>query len=547
MCKEIEGQMNAHRHEGAGRRVARVAILLAGSALAVAACGGGASTALNRDSAVVQNPAAQAPQSAAGQSGAGAQSQSAAQPGQPQAPAAPQTQAKPGTAAAGGAGAAAPIAAASGSRPGGSLPPPPGAPRIGTAPGENFASDVGVTKDTINLGNISMQSATRSQGPAIAGATLKSSDALVDYINKNGGVAGRKLNLVYCDDGGDVTRARACYEKLKTQVFAFVPSETWLTETLHQQLAQDKVPMLTWGWFISEYQDPYMFPCHANGAREALMVSKWLIDNRHPKTAAVMYLNDPEDITATDQATKYFEANGIKVVAKVAQEWDSPDESQHVLSVRVANPDVVMVFTWPTPLAKFLHDAAGQNWAPPMGYWAKHAMADPGYGAIWGDYARDKLASLDSFEVAGAENQDQAGTDKHWGLLQWRMLTDKYAGHDVAGFHLKYTMGHHITQAALSCINAAASAFQAIGANLTRPAFINFLESHSFDTGMGPTLRWPHGDHGQEPYSFNREQMYIYTSAPDGSYDVKRLWPDPIMLPGGPSSRGLTPPYCQCT
>jgi hypothetical protein len=427
------------------------------------------------------------------------------------------------------------------------VPAPPGAPPVGAVPaGQNFASEVGVTKDTINLGNISMQSATRSLGPAIAGATLKTSDALVAYINQNGGVAGRKLNLIYCDDGGDVTRARACYEKLKTQVFAFVPSETWLTETIHQQLAQDKVPMLTWGWFISEYNDPYMFPCHANGAREALLTSKWTVENKHPKTAAIMYLNDPEDIAATDEATKYLEANGVKVVSKVAQEWDSPDESQHVLSVRVANPDVVMVFTWPTPLAKFLHDAAGQNWAPPMGYWAKHVMADPGYGPIWGDYARDKLASIDSFETAGAQNQEQAGTDRHWGLVQWRMLTDRYAGHDVAGFHLKYAMGHHITAGALSCINAAATAFQAIGANLTRAAFINFLETHSFDTGMGPTLKWPHGEHGQEPYIFNREQMYIYTTAPDGSYGVKRLWPDPVNIPQGPSTGGLKPPYCQC-
>ena len=524
----------------------RLTFLAVGVAVATAACGGAGSTAQlqsapggERQGAASAQPAA--PNNVAPATGAGSEGQSAQAP----APVAPGTS----LGASGGAPAANP--AVPGVKKGTSgAPLPPTIPAPGTSPTQNFASDVGVTKDTINLGNISMQSATRSLGPALAGPTLKTSDALIKYINDNGGVAGRKLNLIYCDDGGDVTRARACYQKLKTQVFAFVPSETWLTQTIHQQLDQDKVPYLSWGWFASEYQDPYMFPCHPNGLRESLLTSKWVVDNIHPKTAAIMYLNDPEDIAARDQASQYLEAHGVHVVASVPQEWDSPDESQHVLSVRVANPDVVMVFTWPTPLAKFLHDAAGQNWAPPKGYWAKHVMGDPGYGQIWGDYAKEKLASLAGFEVPGAVGQEQLGTDSHWGLQQWRMLTAKYTGYDEAGFHFEFAMGHHITQAALSCLNAAASSFRAIGADLTRPKFIDYLETHSFDTGMGVTLKWPHGDHGQQPYSFNHEYMYLYAGAPNGGgdagWEIKRLLPDPVIMGDGTIPQGQAPPYCRC-
>ncbi|HMC80114.1 MAG TPA: hypothetical protein VKO35_06150 [Acidimicrobiia bacterium] len=40
-----------------------------------------------------------------------------------------------------------------------------------------------------------------------------------------------------------------------------------------------------------------------------------------------------------------------EVVETVAQEWDSPDESQHVLAMRTANPDFVLSFSWPAPVA----------------------------------------------------------------------------------------------------------------------------------------------------------------------------------------------------
>jgi hypothetical protein len=75
----------------------------------------------------------------------------------------------------------------------------------------------------------------------------------------------------------------------------------------------------------------------------------------------------------------------------------------------------------------------------------------------------------------------------------------------------------------------AAAAFRAIGPNLTRPLFMQYLEAHEFDTGQGITLKWPHGNHGQEPYSFNREYMYMYSGAPDGGWQIKRLWPDPVL------------------
>jgi ABC-type branched-subunit amino acid transport system substrate-binding protein len=500
-------------------RQARFWVASAGVVVAVAACGGGGSSTARTDASVQGSSQSQ------GQApGTGAQNPSGANP----APAAPGA-ANPAPAAPGAANPAAPAAGANKNLPPAPVVPKPAVPNpAAPAPGANFASDVGVTATSINIGLINIASANRSLGPPIALASQRMTDAVVRYINDTGGVAGRKVNLLTCDDGGDVTRARACYEKLKGQVFAFVPSETFVTDVIHDTLAKDKVPWMSWGWFKSEYTDPYMFPCHANGMREASNVAKWISTNTKPATVGILYLNVSEDIAAADVATQVFQQHGIKVVQKVGQEWDSPDESQHVLAMRVANPDAIVSFSWPAPVAKFFHDAQGQNWYPSKGFFANHLTGDPGYGPIFGDYTKNHVTTITSWVVPGAQG-NSAADEALPGLQFWRMLTNKYTGFDIVGFHLKYVMGHHITQSTIVCTKIFGDVARTLGPNLTRARFIQALETQSFDSGMGVTLKWPHGDHGQEPYSFNREYLYEWTTGDaDQGYGLKRILPDPV-------------------
>ena len=504
----------------------------AGVAIAAAACGGAGGGA--RDASVAQpGSGVSGPNSGAGAGsiaqqqqpiGNGAGAANSVAPGGVTNPVAP---------APGGAGA---NPAAAGAQPN-ALPQHPGgvaakpaapAPVPG-ASGANFASDVGVSKDQINIGLINFSSATRSLGPVVSLPSQRSVDALVRYINETGGVAGRKLNLIACDDGGDVTRARSCYEKLKGQVFAFVPGESWVYDVIHDQLGQDKVPWLSRGYFKSEWQDPYMFPCHANGLREATSLAKWIAVHVHPQSVGILYLNVSEDIAARDAGTRVLEQYGIKVVQSIGQEWDSPDESQHVLAMRVANPDMVISYSFGTPVAKFLHDAQGQNWMPKFGYAAKHLTGDPAYGQLFGDSMKGHMLTITSYVTPAAQGQTPPDENLP-GLKLWEMLTAKYTGYDLAGLHFKYTMGHHETQSALGCVKVLADATRALGANLTRPRFIDYLETHSFDTGMGQVLAWPHGDHGREPYCFNREYLYEWEGTADGGYDFKRVLPDPTNV-----------------
>jgi ABC-type branched-subunit amino acid transport system substrate-binding protein len=385
----------------------------------------------------------------------------------------------------------------------------------------NYASDVGVTPDTIKIGLINLASATRSLGPAVSGSSQKVTDAAVKYVNRTGGVAGRKLELVTCDDGGDVTRARACYEKLKTQVFALMPGETFVTDVIHDRLVKDKVPWMSWGWFKSEYEDPWMFPAHANGMREAVAMAKWVSANLKPKKVGILYLNVSEDIAAKDEATKVFKANGIEVVKTIAQEFDSADESQHVLAMRAADPDFVMGFSWPTPIAKFFHDANAQRWSPDKGYMFNHFGFDPGYGPIFGDYIKDRV-----YAIASWLNQSEDTPEN----TIYRDENNRTNSKEFIGFKFKYAIGHHLSQSAWAGVRTFAKAAERLGPDLTRDGFKKMLETNAWDTGLGITLTWPEGNHNKEPYSFNREYIYKYVTGSDGGFDIKRIMPDAYVI-----------------
>ena len=224
-----------------------------------------------------------------------------------------------------------------------------------------------------------------------------------------------------------------------------MPSLTWLTDVIHDRLPKDKVPWLSWGWFKSEYEDPWMFPCHANGMREAAAVSDWVAKIIKPKTVGIMYLNVSEDIAAKDVATKALAKHNIKVVETVAQEWDSPDESQHVLAMRTANPDFILSFSWPAPVAKFMHDANAQKWAPKLGYGANHLTGDPGYGPIFGDYIKDKTYTITSWGIPTAPDPENAegGNTAEQKLLMDELLQDQRPGVPGLQVALRRLPPHH--------------------------------------------------------------------------------------------------------
>src|SRR5439155_23502627 len=129
------------------------------------------------------------------------------------------------------AGDAGPTAPASGGGNDATAPSPPG--------GNGGATDVGVTATSITVGNISDLG---GPVPGLFQGGPYGTKAYLDYINSQGGVYGRKLQLKVNDAQLDCTQNQAEYQNMVDQVFAFVGSWSLNDSCGAQVLAAHPVP-----------------------------------------------------------------------------------------------------------------------------------------------------------------------------------------------------------------------------------------------------------------------------------------------------------------
>jgi len=414
------------------------------------------------------------------------------------------TKAAAGTAGGGGTAAGSSNAAAgtTGGK-GGAKPAAAAAPgSIGSNPspaGDNGgATDVGITGNSIRFGSISGNNTPL--GNLISQPVTTAVFATMRAVNDAGGVHGRKFVISDCDDSGDVTRFRACYRKLidEAKIFSFITSVTWGTGEVHGDLARDKIPWIgSWGFYTSEWKDPWMFPVHLSTVTEARATAGWVRDILKPKSIGILYLNTPEQQLAKKALHDVIDKAGIKTVREIPQEIDSPDESSNVFSMRAASPDHIIHMSWPPPMIKFIVDSTNQGYWPPMGISGNHLIGEQ-IGRLVGDWPKKGMYSITSYKLWGSGDEYQA-------------IMDKYAP-QMKKLH------HHQTQEGYIGVKIAADAMKANGPNLTRESIIKTLESRKWDfgPGMGQSVLWAPGNHD----TMRCEYMMQYNSSDTGSYKV---------------------------
>ena len=284
----------------------------------------------------------------------------------------------------------------------------------------------------------------------------------------------------------------------ESKIFSFITSVTWGTGEVHGDLARDKIPWIgSWGFYTSEWKDPWMFPVHLSTVTEARATAGWVRDVLHPASIGILYLNTPEQQLAKASLHQVIDPAGIKVVREIPQEIDTPDESSNVFSMRAANPDHIIHMSWPPPMIKFIVDAAQQGYWPKMGISGNHLIGEQ-VGRLIGDWAKQGMYSITSYKLWGSGDEYQA-------------IMDKYAP-QMKKLH------HHQTQEGYVGVKVAADAAKATGPKLTRDAIIKTLESRNWDfgPGLGQGVLWGPGNHD----TMRCEYMMKYNSSDTGSYKV---------------------------
>ncbi len=374
---------------------------------------------------------------------------------------------------------------------------------------KNGVTDVGITKESIKLGSINMHG--MALGNVLVGPQVRGNLAAASAINDRGGILGRRMSITDCDDGpGEVSRAKACIKKLVGQdkVFSLITGVDWATASIHDDLKQYKLPYVgAWAYSQTEWQDPYMFPTHMSMIHEAMANAQWAKNVIAPKTYGLVCLTSPEMQLACSEVMKIMDASGAKLVKKADVSISESSMSSQVLAMRAANPEHIIHYVInPATMAKFMVEAAQQNYYPPKGISGNHLAAEV-LGSLFGKHPINRY---------------------------WTNTTYKLWGPEFMSTMQKYARGnrgtnHHIVQAGYNAVNMFAQAAKEVGPNLTRERLMATLGNGtvwqadaSLDQRFSYVSSERQGDNWNKEYGQGREFIYKYTSTntvsnPDGS------------------------------
>ncbi len=154
--------------------------------------------------------------------------------------------------------------------------------------GALFAGLLGSPPVLAQSDSLLIPSMTYRTGPYADGG-IPVSDGFADYITllneRDGGIAGKPLQLVECEYGYDTRRGIACFEDLVAQGgLIFNPLSTGLTYALLPRIHELKVPVHTMGYGLAAAADGSMYPFAFN-----FPAHYW-----HAATSQIAHLKDLE-------------------------------------------------------------------------------------------------------------------------------------------------------------------------------------------------------------------------------------------------------------
>jgi ABC-type branched-subunit amino acid transport system substrate-binding protein len=262
--------------------------------------------------------------------------------------------------------------------------------------------DTGATDTEIKIGQTNPFS-----GPASAYATIaKTQAAYIKMINDQGGVNGRKINLIQYDDAYSPPKAVEQVRKLVESdevLLTFQLLGTPSNAAVQKYLNAKKVPQLFAATGASRFSDPKNFPWtmafNPNYFVEGRIYGQYIIKNHPQAKVGILYQND-------DLGRDYL--NGIKaglgdkaqslIVVEASYEVSDPTIDSQILKIKDAGTDLFFSATTPKQAAQAIKKIGELNWHPiqivdinatSVGAVMKPAGLEASKGVISTGYAKD--------------------------------------------------------------------------------------------------------------------------------------------------------------
>jgi branched-chain amino acid transport system substrate-binding protein len=389
----------------------------------------------------------------------------------------------------------------------------------GTAPGPggaaNGASDVGVTANSIKIGNIT--SIQGQFGPDAFSPSLYGLQAYIGALNARGGVNGRKIDFHTCDDrdtgDGNLTCAQQLVDQQK--VFVMLANNSESSARSASYTNGKGVPDLGLPLNNGYYKYPTMFSFYGNdgyprngkdiGAQGKLWQQtgqyRWFKQQRHIDKGAFFYYT-----IAVSQQQGFAEiANANAEGIEKTYVGGGSDQGENFAAPTFDTDVVNMKSKGVQGIWDAMDTPANQKLCSAMDRGGFTVLAKISTVEVWSKAVGTDFSSpcRNSVYAPGATDPFSNQSDP----LVAQFLSDfaKYSpGRTMHEWALEgWAMGYEFTKAA-----------QSMGANLTRAGFIKWLNDLNAYTLDG--LTWPH-DYKPKDYKAPFHQCFSVAHWNDGA------------------------------
>jgi branched-chain amino acid transport system substrate-binding protein len=246
-------------------------------------------------------------------------------------------------------------------------------------------------------------------GPASAFASIgKTQAAYIKMINDQGGVNGRKINLIQYDDAYSPPKAVEQVRKLVESdevLLTFQILGTPSNAAVQKYLNTKRVPQLFAASGASRFTDPKNFPWtmgfNPNYVVEGRIYGQYILKNHPNAKIGILYQNDD---LGRDYLTGIKSGLGDKaasmIVAEASYEVSDPTIDSQILKIKSAGTDLFFSATTPKQAAQAIKKIAELDWHPvhildvnsiSVGAVLKPAGLEASKGIISVTYGKDPL------------------------------------------------------------------------------------------------------------------------------------------------------------
>ena len=266
-------------------------------------------------------------------------------------------------------------------------------------------------------------------GPASAyGAIGKVEVAYFKMINEQGGINGRKVNLISLDDGYSPPKTVEQVRRLVEQdevLALFQTLGTAANSAIHKYVNSKGVPQLLVATGATKWDDPKNFPWtmgfQPSYQSETQIYAKYLLKNKPNAKIAVLYQNDDYGRDYLKGLKDGLGAAGAKMlVAEASYEVTDPTVDSQMLTLQGSSADTFINITTPKFGAQAVRKAFDSGWKP------LHIInnVSASVGSVLTPAGLDKSVGLLTLQYLKDPNDPQWKDDP--AMLEWRAFMGHY-------------------------------------------------------------------------------------------------------------------------